>query len=388
MHILHVIAGIDESSGGTTRVVADLTNSLAALNFLSVSINSQVVNKNRPPNWFLPNTNLSLTNYLTQKQLWLGLKGANEVKMTIKDRPISIMHIHGLWHLFNYWASRIAVQYDIPYIIHIHGMLEPWSMSWHSSKKFIAMISYQKKMLTRSSCLLATSIQEKNNIMALNLRVPVAVIPNTINVDQVISTDSKYFSKPQDRIRKALFMSRIHPKKGLMNLVLAWSKAKHEKWQLLIAGPDEVDHLSEVLEYARELGVEKDIQYVGVLDDKQKWLVYDKSDLFILPSFSENFGMVVVEALSRGVPVITTTGTPWSELPTQQCGWCVEPNVDALLSALNQALSLSDDERHEMGAKGLQYVLKFEPARVTQKMTTLYNWISGKVEKPDFVFLP
>jgi glycosyltransferase involved in cell wall biosynthesis len=102
----------------------------------------------------------------------------------------------------------------------------------------------------------------------------------------------------------------------------------------------------------REAGLEGDFMFSGPVTGEAKEALYRQADLFVLPSFTENFSMVVAEALSYGIPVITTTGTPWRVLEEEQAGWWVAPRADALAGALRQAIGQTVSERRAMGERG------------------------------------
>ena len=141
----------------------------------------------------------------------------------------------------------------------------------------------------------------------------------------------------------------------------------------------------------RELGIERQFIFTGALNDDDKWKAYSRADLFVLPTYSENFGIVVAEALWAGVPVITTKGTPWYELegysdhklqvikPELKCGWWIDIGVEPLVKALNDALSLSDEKRHDMGMLGRVLVKeKYTWGAVTKTLKIAYfNCVKG-----------
>src|SRR6185369_15513882 len=112
------------------------------------------------------------------------------------------------------------------------------------------------------------------------------------------------------RPARALFLSRIHPKKGLLNLIEAWARLRPKNWELCIAGPDETNHLAAVMRLLGSFGLERQVRFLGELWGDAKSQAFLDSDLFVLPSFSENFGLVIAEALAHGIPVITTQATP------------------------------------------------------------------------------
>lgn len=170
-------------------------------------------------------------------------------------------------------------------------------------------------------------------------------------------------------------MSRMHPKKGVMELMEAWGRLVVSRQSSVVSGWEcelvytvsgelEKEYEAKVKARVKELGLEDQFIFTGALDDEKKWKAYGRADLFVLPTYSENFGIVVAEALWAGVPVITTKGTPWKELEDRKCGkWIDLPGEGsnpsdwpALVSALKEMMSMSDDERWQMGERGRMLV--------------------------------
>ena len=136
----------------------------------------------------------------------------------------------------------------------------------------------------------------------------------------------------------------------------------------------------------REAGVESEFSFAGPVQEARKWDFFARADLFVLPSFSENFGLVVGEALAAGVPAITTRGTPWQELVTQRCGWWVDVGVEPLAAALREAVACSDAERAEMGRRGRRLVEeKYAWPAVARQMKAFYEWVLGGGPTPGCV---
>ena len=182
-------------------------------------------------------------------------------------------------------------------------------------------------------------------------------------------------------------MSRIHRKKGLLNLVRAWAHANIDSaWRLVLAGPDENGHQQAVQDEIDRMGLQQHISFVGAVDDQSKWQLLADSDLFVLPSFNENFGIVVAEAMAAGLPVITTTGTPWQVLAERRFGWWVEPTVEELTAALNAACGLTRTARCDMGRRASQFVrAEFNWDQVARDMLRFYDWLIGKAATPEYV---
>lgn len=153
------------------------------------------------------------------------------------------------------------------------------------------------------------------------------------------------------------YIGRVAPIKGLGNLINASATLDHSgDWRLRIVGPDQEGHTAELKTLAADLGVSERVEFVGPKYGDELQREYASADIFVLPSYSENFGSVVVEALAHSVPVITTRGTPWNELEDHKCGWWIDIGAEPLANALKDAISLTDNERREMGLRGRKLV--------------------------------
>jgi glycosyltransferase involved in cell wall biosynthesis len=175
--------------------------------------------------------------------------------------------------------------------------------------------------------------------------------------------------------------------KGLPRLIRAWALAgeQHKNWTLVLAGPDEAGHRKEIQSLAAELHCQERIVLTGELDEKWKWTAMRAAELFVMPSDFENFGNSIVEAMTCGVPVITTTGTPWKELPAAGAGWCVEPAVEALAGALREAFALSDEQRRQLGLRAVNIANRFRPEQTGADLLAVYEWLLGGNAKPSCV---
>jgi glycosyltransferase involved in cell wall biosynthesis len=140
----------------------------------------------------------------------------------------------------------------------------------------------------------------------------------------------------------------------------------------VIAGPDEQGTRTRLEAQARALGL-ANVTFPGPLYGEEKAKALAEADLFVLPSRTENFGIAVAEALGAGLPVITTKGTPWSEI-AGSCGWWVDVNADAIAKALAAAMRLSDAECHTMGQRGRELVAaKYQWDAVGRAMMAVYE---------------
>lgn len=382
--VCHTISSLHPSDGGPSRTVTQLTDALANLSYLNIKLLSQsqlgepvIVSDN-------PLVSQSILTSPHATTLKLGIKMHQTLsKWSATDRP-NIFHDHGVWTPINFLVASTANRWKIPLVLQPRGMLEPWAIKHKALKKRLAMLIYQNRNLMIARVLVATASAEYENLRALGLRHPIAVIPNGI---QFISdvTDNQLQKNARKSIKTVLFLSRIHPKKGILNLVNAWSKIDHRGWRLQIAGPDEGGHLAEVLKEISRLRIQESVQYIGEVDNQAKNILYRNADLFVLPTFSENFGVVIAEALAHGLPVITTKSAPWSDLEKFSCGWWIDTGVEPLVKAFRIAMQLQDYELIAMGGRGRDYVSRYDWGQIAQQTGEVYKWILGHQSKPQSV---
>ncbi|GHB91990.1 hypothetical protein GCM10007047_03690 [Cerasicoccus arenae] len=248
---------------------------------------------------------------------------------------------------------------------------------------------YQKRILQNANCLHATADIEMQHLRNLGIKAPIAVIPNGVEIIsnerlEQLNVERKHRAHPE--IRTLLFLGRIQKVKGLTNLVKAWAKVRQPGWRIQIVGPEEDNHQSEIERLARRLGVLQDISFTGPQSNEAKWKTYHDADIFVLPTYTENFGLTVAEALGCETPVITTKGAPWKEISTNSCGWWVDIGVDPLASAMLEAMNLTDHQRKEMGRRGRQMVLeKYGWTGIARQINEVYSWLSGQSTMPTCV---
>jgi glycosyltransferase involved in cell wall biosynthesis len=266
------------------------------------------------------------------------------------DEPF-VIHDNGLWLSTNHAVARAAGVLKHPFVISPRGMLSDWAIGHHRWKKRLAWIWFQRRDLFNAQVLHATSDQEMSDLRRAGFRGPVAVVPNGIDLPGLDSAE-----RAERSARIALCVARLHPIKGLMNLIEAWSEVRPRGWRMLVAGGDEGGHLAELKSAISTRKLDGVFEFVGVVEGERKRALYRNADLFVLPSYSENFGFAVAEALSNGIPVITTRGTPWKDLVEHDCGWWAELGVAPLAHALREAIALTNEQRCAMGRRGRELV--------------------------------
>lgn len=328
MRVLHVVSGIDPKSGGPTRSVKGLCRALS-LSGIGVTL--------------------------------LVLHGNDEfdnpcgVEVRYGEMPgiglFDIVHLHGLWDPLLHKVAKACRRAGVKYIISPRGMLDPWALSVKRWKKLVAMALYQRRDLKSAAAFHVTATLEEKSVRKQGLKQRVIVGPNGVDIPASMPP-----RKIPEEPKTALFLSRLHPGKGLLTLAEAWSRIRPKDWRVNVVGPDSYGHKEEVIDALLRLGIRDEWEFIDTLDDVKKWEVYRSADLLVHPSVSENFGITIAEGLAAELPVICTKGTPWRLIEERKCGWWIDIGVEPLVAALKEAISLSDAERSEMGKRGRRLV--------------------------------
>lgn len=373
MKILHFITSIDKKGGGPSRSVPLLAKGQAALghHVTLLTVRSEHMN-----------IGLLEGSAVTLKILDPNYT-KNELREFVLSEKFDLIQLQSIWDLRYHYVAKLARANHIPYVFTPRGMLEKWSLQQKTFKKKLALALYQKKDLNKAACVHTTAEMEAQNIQALNIKAPCAIIPNGIECE-------KYPCRPIDKDvkKQVLFLSRIHIKKGLELLIEAWERLAKDfpEWRLKIVGngtPEYINHLNQLINHKQLYDT---ISISNPVFGNEKIELYQESSLFILPSYSENFGMVVAEAMSCGVPVITTENTPWQLLNTTNTGWCISLSVSSIENTLRQAFSLSPDTLSGMGQRASELIkAQFDYNKIADNTIALYRWIIEGGEKPEFV---
>jgi len=286
-----------------------------------------------------------------------------------------IVHIQGMWKLTTHSMNMAAARSGIPIVISPRGMLAPWALSVKKWKKRLGMFLYQHGDLKRAAAFHAASDIEAEHIRDFGLTQPIITVPNGVNLSEILPSRKVYGSA---REHTALFLSRMHPGKGLMLLADAWAVLRPQGWRMMAVGTNERGHGDEIKRRVKELGIEDSWTFHDEVGDDEKWSIYRSADLFIHPSASENFGLSIAEALTAEVPVITTKGCPWAEIQNK-CGWWVDRNVDSLVAAMREAMALTDEQRQSMGEYGHRLINeKYSWPAIARQMVKGYESVLGK----------
>lgn len=377
MKIIHTIPGLNISSGGPSTCTYNLTKGMRKINvdvdiltLLPSILDDKIIGtddfiKAIPNDAFSP-----------------FVISHNFRKYLTKHRQYDLYHANAIWIDTTHATVQCARKQDKPCIIAPHGMLYPQALRVSTWKKRIALELFQRKDLQQATCIQATCMQEFRYIRNFGFTNPVAVVPNCLQIDSY--TPPKNSMNERKRFG---FVGRLHRIKNVDGLIKAWIKLDQltKDAELVIVGSGDSMHETELRNMANNYT--KNISFTGFLTGEKLTSMLRTFDFLILSSHSENFGMVVPEALAMGIPVIASKGTPWEELDTHNCGWWVNNDVDALAVTIEKAMNTSEDIRQEMGRNGQKLVKEnYSVEVVAKKMFRLYNWILNLEQKPEFVF--
>lgn len=290
------------------------------------------------------------------------------------SRSCNIFHSQGIWMYPNIYAVLTRRDNQCKSVISPRGMLSERALGFSRWKKKISWFLGQGKALKLADMMHATSVSEYNDIRRMGLRQPVVLLPNGIEVCHL----PEFTARSKNRRRKLLFLSRIHPQKNIEDLIFAWNNVMHkfQEWDLIIAGPVENNPYAEkMMRLAASVGVDR-VSFSGEVTGKEKTNLYRQSDLLVLPTLSENFGMVVAEALAMEVPVICSKGAPWEGLEKKSAGWWIDIGEKPLTDCLEQALRCSPEELQAKGRNGRKWMEEdFSWNKIGGDMLQAYQWI-------------
>lgn len=377
MKILHILSGMGVKDGGTSSCTYAVLKGLRNNN-----INAEVLCYEPLENDKLigNETFVKTVPYSNRNKI---LYSNNFKKALIACQNTSLYHINGLWQYPSIITAIVAREKKCPYIISPHGMLYPQALQKSKWLKKAVYHFFLKKDLKNAAVIHATSHEELQHIRNMGIDNPIAIIPNAIELKTLL--EQPILSK---NIIKFGYLGRVHPRKKIETLLYVWAKLGDmvKDAELVIIGSGDDVYLEFLQQETLRLHL-KNVVFTGFLTGVAKDEKISSLSFLAVPSDFENFGMIVVEALALGIPVIASKGTPWQELESHNCGWWIANDVDTFYKFFEKALQLSDAERLAMAENGRKLIKeKYDSPIVAQKMAQLYNWVLNKGEKPDFVY--
>ncbi len=304
-------------------------------------------------------------------------------KPFLNHHPYDLYHAQTVWLYSTYITAKKARKFGKPYIITPRGMLYPQALRMSAFQKKMMLALSLKKDLNQANVVQATCQEEMQHLRNLGVTSPVAIIPNPVYIE----TENDSAMPVKDKLRVG-YLGRVHPRKNIERLIYAWhnlEKKVHDKELMIIGAGDETYHQF-LKDEVKRLHL-NNVIFTGFLSGREKDKAIESLSYLVVPSDFENFGMIIPEALIKGIPVIASKGTPWEELNTHQCGWWVENDTDTLTENIEIAIDIPESKRLEMGQNGKKLVMEnYSVEVVAKKMIKLYDWILTGDQKPEFVY--
>lgn len=314
------------------------------------------------------------------------------LKKHVLHSNADILHNHGVWEYTSQVCMLWKKKLKKPYIVTPHGMLDTWALGNNKGKKMFIYNLIERKYLSNASCIHALNQEEAASIRKLGLNNPVCIIPNGIDLPKDDQTFLPIWDEEKIKGKKVLlFLGRLHPKKGLENLLLAWNNLMNieqsNEWILVIAGWAQNNYDEELRKIVSDNGLAETVLFLGpVLNDK-KSSVLQNADAFILPSYSEGLPISILEAWAYSLPVLMTKECNLPEGFSKNCAIEIEPTVESIVESLKSFFSMSEKEKLEIGNNGFNLVKeKYSWEKVSSQMYSVYQWLLGKGEKPSNIY--
>jgi len=387
IRILHVISGLDPRHGGPTTALAAMMRGQrdAGLHVELVSTYCDWDNLDFVEQLRKENFNVHLIGPATRTLAW-----SRKIKPTLRELvpTFDVIHIHALWEEIQHRAARVAKQFRKPYLITPHGMLDPWSLGQGGFKKKLYFMLRLRRDLNQAAAIHFTDDLERDLIAPLAVTAPSLVQRLNIDLDDFVPAPAagwlrETYSQIGER-KIVLFMSRIHPKKGLDLLIPAFAQCEGKQGDdkhavLVIAGPDRDDYRKVLDPMIAQHRITDRVIYTGMLVGKQRAAALADATLFALPSYQENFGVVVIEALSVGVPVILSDKVNiHRQISDNHLGAVVPTEIDALSRALSQWLG-DDTLRQSTSLRAKEFVAQhYDRMTIVKRWCELYRTLIGR----------
>lgn len=308
---------------------------------------------------------------------------------SLAARRLDVLHLHGLWMYPSIAARTWTARTGRPCVISPHGMLDAWALAHSGWKKRLAGRLYEDGNLRRAACLHALCGPELEAVRTCGLTGPVCVIPNGVDLPPATRPHPPPWRRQlPSQARVLLYLGRLHPKKGVLELVQAWDETigtaeGADDWHLVVAGPgpkDYVDALHAAIGRSRQAGR---VRMVGPQFGDAKLATLAAADAFILPSWSEGLPMAALEAWAWQLPALLTDPCNLPEGFAAGAAMRIVPGPEGIAAGLRALLSMSDDRRRIMGRHGRSLVGdRFTWPAVAAQFDAVYRWLQDGADRP------
>lgn len=321
-----------------------------------------------------------------------GFGFAPGLDAAVSAADLDVLHVHGLWMYLSVVATRWSARTGRPIVVSPHGMLDPWALANSRWKKRLAARLYEDAHLRRAAAIHALCEPEYESVRHYGLTNPACIVPNGVRPVGARPEPPQWRLRLPPSARVALFLGRLHPKKGLHELLPAWSAAVAAAgpvaadWHLVVAGDGAADYVRDLAETARRVPAGETIHLVGPQYGDDKLATLWASDAFVLPSVSEGQPLAVLEAWAHGLAALLTAHCNLPEGFEKGAALPIGIDRAAIVPGLVRLFRMSDEDRRQVGAAGQRLVNeRFSWAPAGQAMLQVYEWLAGRGPRPDAV---
>jgi glycosyltransferase involved in cell wall biosynthesis len=302
-----------------------------------------------------------------------------------------IVHQHGIWTLGSVETHQFTRRNHIPLVISVHGMLNPWSLNHSKWKKRAAWLTYQRKILNDAGCILVNAKPEAEFVRQRQLRAPIAVVPNGVDLPEAASKGPPWRSKLAPERRVLLFLGRIHPIKGVFELVRGWAQFvsrypdRARNWSLVVTGWDDGGHEARLRALANELGLQAPtFLMTGPAFGVERDAALAHADGFVLPSHSEGMPLAALEAMAAGLPLLLTKACNLPDVFAANAGVALSPSADGICDGIVHFAALTPDQRQAMRQHARDLARdKYAWSKIAADTRRIYDWLLKRGPKPD-----
>jgi glycosyltransferase involved in cell wall biosynthesis len=382
MKVLHIIPSVAARYGGPSQAIYTMCRALQAQGTdiliattnadgaqeLPVPLGEKIIYQGAPTIFFSRQWSEALK-YSRPLALWL--------EQNVKN--FDLAHIHAVFSHACVAAARACGKNVVPYLVRPLGTLDPWSLKQKSVRKRLFWHLGVKRMLAGAAAIHYTSDEERRLAeTGLGLSGGV-VVPNGLDLS-FINRRTGPFDAPQLEIGHSpyvLALSRIHPKKGFELLIESFAALKKSglfgPWRLVFAGDGDAGYVDQLKTLARRKGLNGDAVFVGWLEGDRKYAALKGASLLALPSYQENFGICLIEALAYGVPVLVSPHVNLApEIKKADAGWVTQLSRENLESTLAEALG-NEAERRRKGIRGYDLANRYSSSNIALRLLEVYE---------------
>lgn len=388
MRILHVIPSVAPCRGGPSKAIIEMVCALntigvrceiattndACTNKLDVNLSELTQYKGAPIRFFdRYSSSISAISEFQYSRSFVRW-----IKEHISD--YDLIHVHAIFSFCSTYTMWLARQKEVPYVVRPIGQLEQWSLGQSATKKKLYLDLIEKQNLLNSSAVHFTALSESEQALSLLPNLKSILIPLGIDLPKIIPDASLALRKKwqlDSDIPIIVYLSRIHPKKGLELLFESLASLNGEPFKLIIAGDGDSDYIAQLKLKTQQLGLSKQIIWAGFTTGKDKDLLLQGADLFVLTSYSENFGIAVLEALASGTPALVTDGVALShEIKLNNLGYVTTTSINSITKNLSHAINEIKGESNSTSQRCRKYVSDhYQWSMIATQLQRLYKSI-------------